>query len=195
VMGLDGHVRCATDPRAIGSFIGDRVNVTQALSAGAFAVGGYSIARGIGHAILTFGQPLTDADGTHVGVVTALLDIAWLDEFLKRKPLPGGTVILVADRNGTVLARTPPLTNVVGAPLPDRLHVMLKGNRRTTAEIEALDGILRVMAYSSLETGAPDMMIMVGIDKSAALAPTDAALWRIMGLFIVSGSRSHRIRC
>ncbi|MBP2295836.1 hybrid sensor histidine kinase/response regulator [Azospirillum rugosum] len=184
VMGMDGHVRCATDRRAIGAYIGKRENVQRALATGDFVLGNYATARRLGYAVLTFGQPFEGPDGSTAGVVTALLDIGWLHEFLARKPLPPDATILIADRSGRVFARTPALPDVVGQYLPERLRYMLTGSRRATVEATGLDGVKRIMAYSSTEVGAEGILVMAGIDKAAAMGSIDRSLWRTMAMFV-----------
>ncbi len=178
-----GVVRCSTDRRAVGAWIGDRANMRRALAAGAFALGGYSIAQGIGHAILTFALPHTGPDGAVAGVLTALLDVRWLKDYLARKPMPPGAAIVMADRDGTILARVPEMPGLSGQPLAERYRFMLAGTQRGVGDVVGFDGVERFIAYSPVGVDAPDLMIWVGLSKEHALQPVETAMWRSLGAF------------
>ena len=183
VTGLDGIVRCSTDRRTVGAYIGDRENVHNAFATGQFTTGTYDLTRHVGSPILPFGLPFVNAEGQPAGVITALLDIAWLEEYLARKPLPKNAAVLVADSDGTMLARAPQLPSLVGQPLPERFAFMLGSNQRTTIEAVSLDGVARVIAYSTVEAGVPGLLISAALDKNEAMRPVNAALMRSLGLF------------
>ncbi|HYD66690.1 PAS domain-containing protein [Azospirillum sp.] len=179
-----GIVRCSTNSRALGAFIGDRANVQRALATGAFAVGGYSIAQGVGHTIFTFGLPYTGPDGQTAGVLTALLDVRWLKDYLARKPMPPEAAIVLADRDGTTLARVPEMPGLVGQPLPQQYRFMLEGTQRGIAEVVGIDGIERVVAYSPVRADVADLMVWVGLGKDHAMRPVERAMWRTLAVFV-----------
>ncbi|MCW2239232.1 ATP-binding protein [Azospirillum canadense] len=205
VTDLQGTVRCATDPRAVGVFLGDRANVQRALETGRFVVGDFGVARGIGKPILPYGLPYDQPGGGRAGVITGLLDLKWLEDYLARKPLPPNASILLTDAAGIVIARVPDRPGVVGTPLPERFRHFLHGDRHGLAEIPGVDGITRVLAYSPPAAGARGVMVGIGIDKRAALWPVEyAALWSaaltalllllsIVGAFWGMGRLSKRI--
>ncbi|MCW2239359.1 hybrid sensor histidine kinase/response regulator [Azospirillum canadense] len=178
-----GTVRCSTDSRALGAHIGDRLNVQRALATGAFAIGGYSTVRGIGHTVLTFGLPAIGPDGQADGVLTALLDVRWLEDYLTRKPLPPDAAVVLADRDGTILARTPEMPDLVGQPLPPRYRFMLEGTQRGISEVVGFDGIGRVVAYSPARADVADLMVWVGLSKAHAMLPVERTMWRTLAGF------------
>ncbi|HYF89744.1 ATP-binding protein [Azospirillum sp.] len=202
---LQGTVRCSTDPQGVGVFLGNQVNVQRALETGRFSVGSFGIAYGIGNPILPYGLPFDMPDGQRAGVITGLLDLKWLEEYLARKPLPPNTSILLTDATGVVLARVPERPGVVGSSLPERFRHFLQGDRHGMDEVIGIDGITRVLAYSPPAAGARGMMLGIGIDKQAALWPVEyVALWSmaltalllllsIVGAFWGIGRLSKRI--
>ncbi|WP_448189469.1 hybrid sensor histidine kinase/response regulator [Azospirillum sp. sgz301742] len=183
VTGLDGVVHCSTDRQRIGVSNGDREDVRRALATGRFAAGTYDLARQTGSPILPFGLPFQDPGGHTVGVITALLDIGWLEDYLTRKPMPNSAAVLIADRSGTVLVRTPHIPGLVGGPLPERFSFMLKGSQHAIIEAISLDGVPRVIAYSTTESGVPGLLISAALDKDEAMRPVNAALMRSLALF------------
>ena len=78
--------------------------------------------------------------GETVGIVAALLDARWLAAYLGTKPLPESAALIVADRNGTVIARVPELPGVVGTRLPDNFQPLLAGTRRKPSRCRASIG-------------------------------------------------------
>ncbi|HYD69208.1 PAS domain S-box protein [Azospirillum sp.] len=178
VTDLQGIVRCATDLRAVGVFLGDRANVRRALETGRFSVGDFGVARGIGRPILPYGLPYDRPGGGRGGVITGLLDLKWLTDYLARKPLPPNASILLTDSAGVVIARVPERPGVVGAPLPERFRHFLHGDQHGLTEVIGVDGIERMHAYSPPAAGSRGVMLGIGIDKRAAMWPIEyAALW------------------
>jgi hypothetical protein len=83
-------VRCTTTPTALELSIGDRLHVRLARENGGFAIGEYIRSRDYDRPALSFALPYRDRGGVPAGVVTALLDLGWLEDYLARKPLPAG---------------------------------------------------------------------------------------------------------
>ena len=177
-----GTVRCGTEARTTGTFIGDRFHFRQALATGAFTTGEYIARHPTGQAVLTFALPLGNPMGETVGIVAALLDARWLAAYLGTKPLPESAALIVADRNGTVIARVPELPGVVGTRLPDNFQPLLAGTRRETVEMPGLDRVTRVIAYSPVNAPPTGLFLSVGVDKAAAMAPIDRAMLASLGL-------------
>ncbi|WP_084536641.1 hybrid sensor histidine kinase/response regulator [Azospirillum halopraeferens] len=177
VVGRDGRVRCATDRGAMGIDVADRPHVRVALESGRFRAGGHIRQRANGRPALPFGLPYADADGEVAGVVTALVELHWLNRYLADKPLPPGTSVTIADRDGTVFARVPELPGAVGGAVPERLRGFLEAGAPGTAEIVGLDGVTRVVGYRPL--GGDDGTFMaVGLDKEEAVRPLRNAMLR-----------------
>jgi PAS domain S-box-containing protein len=175
-------VQCATSPTARGLPIGDRPHIRLARETGSFAIGEYIRSRNQGRPALSFALPYRDETGARVGFITALMDLGWLDDFLVRKPLPAGASITIADRQGTVLARVPEVTGVVGKPLPDAYLPLLEATVGGSVELIGLDGVVRVQGYSPPAVGTQGLLIMAGLDKAAALAPIHGTMLRSLGV-------------
>jgi hypothetical protein len=117
VTDTNGTVRCTTTSNSVGINIADRLHWRQAMASSAFAIGEYIRGRFTGKGLLPFALPFTDWTGKPGGAVTALLDVAWMADYFEQKPLPHNASLMIADRNGTLIARIPELPGAVGRRL------------------------------------------------------------------------------
>ncbi|HEY0835889.1 MAG TPA: PAS domain S-box protein [Azospirillum sp.] len=180
VTDADGVIRCSTEPAALGMAVGDRAHLRIAMVTGGFAVGEHIRRRTTGAPALPFALPYTDRDGAVAGTVTALVDLGWLEAYLKAKPMPYNASVLITDRNGTVLVRAPTLPGVNGTQVPERFRRLLAARENGTVEMPGIDGTERILAYSPVDVGAVGLLLAVGIDKSQATAPIDEAMRRAL---------------
>ncbi|WP_434621558.1 ATP-binding protein [Azospirillum sp. B2RO_4] len=178
--GADGIILCATNPALIGRPIADRMHVRAALEGGGFTVGEFIRLRHDGNPAMPFGLPIrrNSADGPPIGVVTALIDLGWLERYLSEHPLPDNASLLVADGNGTVLAQAPASPGIVGTVLPQRFRPLLEADAVGTAQLMGIDGVERVFAYVPLSAGVRHIFVAIGIDHDAAMGSIDDALRR-----------------
>lgn len=179
----NGTIHCGTETAALGGNIADRFHFQEAMRTGDFVVGTYIQRRLTGKPALSFAMPFHDAAGNPAGIVTALLAVDWLESNLTAKTFPRNTAAIVADRDGTVLARTPTLPGLVGHPLPEHYGALLAAGEHGSRELTALDGLPRILAYSPRDAGSKGIFIGVGLDKAAAVAPINEALLRSLGMF------------
>jgi hypothetical protein len=77
-------IRCATMPIALGVATGDRLHVRRARETGGFAIGEFILRRDTQKPALSFALPYRDQAGVPAGVVGALLDLGWLEDYLAR---------------------------------------------------------------------------------------------------------------
>lgn len=116
-----GVVRCGTID-SVGIDIHDRKYWRETIDTGRFAVGGYILSKRDARPILPFALAYRDTSGTTAGAVVAALDASWLKTYLARKPLRPDASVIVADRDGTIVAREPDTPALVGRKLPERFR-------------------------------------------------------------------------
>lgn len=176
----DGVILCATNPLLRGRSIADRIHVRAALESGGFTVGEFIRQRHNDKPAMPFGLPIRrdGADGKAIGVVTALIDLGWLERYLSERPLPDNAALMVADGNGVVLAHVPARPGAVGTPLPPRFRPLLDASAVGTAQLMGIDGVERVFAYVPLSAGVRHIFVAIGIDHGAAMSAVDDALER-----------------
>lgn len=178
--GGDGVVLCSTNLVLRGRTIADRMHVRAALESGGFTVGEFIRLRHDGKPAMPFGLPIRrdGGDGKAIGVVTALIDLGWLERYLSEHPLPDNAALMVADSNGIVLAHAPAMPGAVGTALPARFRPLLDADAVGTVQLMGIDGVERVFAYVPLSAGVRHIFVAVGIDHDAAMGAVDDALER-----------------
>ena len=99
-----GRVFCASGP---GSFfsVTDQPFFTRAMAQPGLAVGNYWVDPINARRMIHFAERFDGSDGQIAGVVFAGLDLAWLSDHLKERGLLPTASILIADREGNIIAR------------------------------------------------------------------------------------------
>ncbi len=158
--------------------VGDRTYFRDALLTNGFVIGEFIVGRVTGTNALPVAQPI-HLSGETVGVLVALLDLDWLDGHLRRREMPDKSVVIVVDRNGTVIASLPnDGERWIGRQLPDAHRPYIFGDQATTVDLAGLDGMERVFAYVPINFPPAGLAVAVGLDKRSALVPVETAMLR-----------------
>jgi signal transduction histidine kinase len=125
---------------------------------------------------VVLGRPVMGRDGR----VTAILNVSTrLDRLprLETRDLPQGSVILVLDERGVVLARSPDYDIWVGRDLSDLAYVQQAlRQRQGTGELAGPDAVMRLSAYTTA-VRAP-WLVYVGLPSEIVLGSSRVALVR-----------------
>jgi signal transduction histidine kinase len=125
---------------------------------------------------VVLGRPVMGRDGR----VTAILNVSTrLDRLprLETRDLPQGSVILVLDERGVVLARSPDYDVWVGRDLSDLAYVQQAlRQRQGTGELAGPDAVMRLSAYTTA-VRAP-WLVYVGLPSEIVLGSSRVALVR-----------------
>jgi signal transduction histidine kinase len=112
-----------------------------------------------GKRILPLIGPIIDNDGRLRYFFSVNLDLKWLDEQVNATAIPKSAILLVMDRQGTIMARNPPShTYTVGTPAPPYERT-LPSHGDFDREIKGEGGINRV--YSLAQVGPEDGLTVV----------------------------------
>ncbi len=187
VIGLDGHILCASGLVEHGADLSDRSYFRRAVATGGFVIGDYAIGRSSGRPSIHMAEPYRDHEGKVAGVVELGLDVEWLGQQLARLPLPPEAAASVADRNGTILARFPDGARFVGRPIPAADRYSLEGDEVRVAPMMSLDGRQRVAAYSPTGADPKGLRIWVGLDREVTFAAVTQANRTGLLLIIAGG--------
>ena len=113
---------------------------------------------------MVFGYPVNRRDGTPVGTLTMIVEMPRLSDTLEALPLPEGSVAVIADQGGRVLAQSRPAgedalalidtAQSPGAPLDEPLVV------------EGADGVTRFQVASSIPSGP--WVMRIGVPRAIA---------------------------
>lgn len=173
VASLDGNVWCSAVPIKHPVSIYDRSYFRRAVASKGFGVGDYQIGRLTGINAINFGYPLFDRHGRVRQVIYAALDLAWLNQLIETVDLPNGASVTVVDSVGTILYRYPGTKRWRGKSISRTpfMDMITSQNRIGTAELEDLDGVHRLHAFSPLfDRPTGNVYISVGIPTAVAFA-------------------------
>lgn len=148
------------------------------------AFGHYEVGQIVGRPVLLLAQALRDPSGKVLGVLFVALDLAWLDELSQQARLPKGFSLLLADREGRVLAGTRaggPQVAQKGDLLPEFGPLREPSpvlNRRV-----GKDGVPYLLAVSTLE-GVPDLYVAVGVPEQQVVGQANRIYLRAIGVLL-----------
>lgn len=109
VIGPDGRIRCASNPRAVGDDVSDRAFWTDIVNGGGFTVTAPVRGRYSGSVVIWAVRPLTAPDGSFAGAITASIDLDELRKLLRSRQAANDAVVAVVDGNGRPIVSSFPL--------------------------------------------------------------------------------------
>ncbi|HWB51145.1 MAG TPA: ATP-binding protein [Stellaceae bacterium] len=180
----NGNVFCSSEPLSYAS-IADQPFFKRALATDGLAVGNYWKDPATGERMIHFAQRVHDADGRIAGVVFAGLDLDWLSGHLKERGLSPTASILIADREGNIIARLPHPETLVGKNMRKSHEAIMDGDKTGTEEAKGVDGIVRIFGYLPAALPPYDLFLSAGMSKAEAFAPIDAASFRGIALILL----------
>ncbi len=169
--------------------VSDRLYFKRALATRAFAVGEYQIGRITGRPGLNVGYPVLGPDGSPRAVVFAAIDLGWLSTAPQAEPLPSDAVLLVLDRQGTILARYPEGARWVGRTLPDQPLVRaILTSRAGVVQARGLAGVTRLWTFRPVAgSESADAYVALGLEPSVIFGEADRRL-RNAVLILIAGA-------
>jgi PAS domain S-box-containing protein len=169
-----GWMDCNAVPGFRPMDISDRPFVQGALASRRPFVGSFESGPVSGKAVVAMSHPLVDERADIAGVVFASLDLSLLSQIAARADLPENSILLVLDREGTVLQRYPEPGKWVGKNMADTPLARKITRLRDFALLESvsLDGVVRLFASMPMRPGllGEQVFISVGIPKDLAYA-------------------------
>jgi hypothetical protein len=163
--------------------LADRVYYKMAIQTRDFAIGDYAIGKITQRPALSYGYPLLDSSGQLSGVVVLTQNLNWLTSALANVTFPPGAVLMVTDRNGTVLARMPDAGDWIGKVMPDARILEAVSDQRDGGVFEATDaqGVARLWAHAPLIAGQ-DLHATMGHPRRTRSPTSTAASSQPVGL-------------
>ncbi len=183
---IEGNVFCSALPLPAPINIADRLYFQQAISRHDFASGEFQIGRITGKPGVNFGYPLLEDDQA-LGVVFAALDLTRFVQAPDIKQglentsdtLPSGSVVMLVDHLGIVLAREPEGQNYIGksAAESEIVRQALAANTAGTIEGRSVDGVRRIYSYLPLRVNEQvSAYLILGVPASEAFAAIEQRL-------------------
>src|SRR5258705_12797964 len=134
--------------------------------------------------MIHFAVKFGNGDGRTAGVVFAGLDLRWLSEHLKERGLSPTSSILIADREGTIIARLPNPEALVGKNMRKGHAEIMDGNTTGWEEAVGVDGATRIFGYVPPALPPRDFFLSAGQSKAEAFAAIDSATRRGIALIV-----------
>ena len=178
-----GRVFCMSGPASLSS-VTDRPFFTRAMAQPGLAVGNYWVDPANGQKMIHFAERFDDGDGHVAGVVFAGLDLAWLSDHLKERGLSPTASILIADREGNIIARLPHPELLVGKNMRKSHERIMDGDEAGWEEAVGVDGTTRIFGYVAAGLPPKDFFLSAGQSKAEAFAAIDSATRRGVGLIL-----------
>ena len=176
-----GRVFCSSTPGASAS-VHDQPFFKRALARDGLAVGNYWADKATHRRMIHFALEFKGVDGHTAGVVFAGLDLDWLSEHLKERGLSPTSSILIADREGNIVARLPHPGALIGKNMRKSHEAIMDGNTAGWEEAMGVDGVTRIFGYVPPALPPRDFFLSAGQSKAEAFAAIDHATERGIAL-------------
>ncbi|HEX7789752.1 MAG TPA: HWE histidine kinase domain-containing protein [Afipia sp.] len=186
VVGLDGNIRCFSDPGLASPNLATRDYFRAAVDEKKFAIGTFVASKVSDRNVIPLATPII-RNGKVVGAVAAGLNVEWLGQQLKQRGVQRGGTIVIADRNGIVVSREPAPEKYVGTKIDDsigRINMPTPG----TEDIIGLDGVPRIVGYIPASVTPFGLYVSSGIARSEAFEPIDRAVRNSIALFALGSA-------
>ena len=178
-----GRVFCASGPISFAS-VTDQPFFTRAMAQPGLAVGNYWVDPANGQKMIHFAERFDGSDGHIAGVVFAGLDLAWLSDHLKERGLSPTASILIADREGNIIARLPHPELFVGKNMRQSHERIMDGDEAGWEEAAGVDDVMRIFGYVPAALPPKDFFLSAGQSKAEAFAAIDSATLRGVALIL-----------
>src|SRR5665213_2296194 len=180
VANRNGMIVCSSNPDAIGLDISDRPHFVNAVKSGGFYLSDYFMGTRDKSPLITAALPVHGANGTINSVVLGTLDLTWLGQTAAALAVRPGSIMLLIDSAGTVLAGAPDPENWIGQRLGDRPFIAnIMAQSEGVITDASIDGIRRIFAFVKLPgTGTH---VAIGFDENEALSHVNSAMWWAFG--------------
>ncbi len=181
LVGGDGQPLCSSDPgmprntSAPALALVSAPALAMARERQGFVIAGYRASRVAGEPDLAMAMPLgdsTELPGTPV--LVANVSLVWLQHELALRPRPHEAALVLADRDGLVLAELP-WANRIGAPWPEADHWTAAAARPRIADRIWADGKRRITGYERVGAPPGELFLEVGFSVTTAFAAREAA--------------------
>src|SRR5438093_4180235 len=177
----EGRVFCSSTP-ITSSSVADQPFFQRAMGQDGLAVGNYWADPATGQRMIHFAVRFGNGDGRTAGVVFAGLDLRWLSEHLKERGLSPTSSILIADREGNIVARLPNPEKLVGKNMRKGHAEIMDGNTTGWEEAVGVDGVTRIFGYVPAALAPRDFFLSAGQSKAEAFGALKEATWRGIAL-------------
>ena len=185
IVGADGRIKCAIDPRALGLNVSDREYFQNVQRTRDFELSDYLIGRVNQTPGLMATYPILDDEGRIHGVVLAALNLQWMGDLVATAAWRSGTSVVLIDGAGTLIAASPDQAALIGKSFAGvtLTHDMLASDEGTVTAA-GFDGVRRIYAFvrvpwtrARLAVGVDERVVQAGIEREISIAYAQLALF------------------
>ncbi|HEX5509943.1 MAG TPA: diguanylate cyclase [Pseudolabrys sp.] len=176
VANMDGKIICSSRPTALDLDISQRPHFIKAIQTGKFFIGDYFMGTRDKRPLLIASIPQRNSKGAIEAVVLATLDLNWIGQVATPLAAQSGSLMLLIDGRGTILAHEPYPANWVGQRMQD--HPLIKAvlsKPQGVATERSLDGVRRIFAFANLP--GTSAHVAIGFNEREILSRADFAMW------------------
>jgi PAS domain S-box-containing protein len=179
----NGMVIASVPPFSKSTSFGDRPYFQRLLRSRDFVIGEYQVGRLSGKPNIVLAYPGLDATGQIRTVLTAGVDLHFLQKALLKNELPLDATLTVVDSDGRILVRFPDSGKFIGKKMPEEFIVNAVLTKRDgVIEGSGLDGEHRLFGFATFGKGVESLFACVGIPKRIAFAEVDRDMLRNLTL-------------
>ncbi len=176
--GPDGKILCSAKPATSIVGLGALEWFHKLDSANGFSVG-FDFNGGLSSepSIVLVQPVLPGSPGKESGrrYIFAVMQLGWLNQLAQGSRLPPGSAISVTNKNGDAVARYPDPDKWVGKSRQPVNELDKPDALEGTRVANGIDGVKRLYAYAKV-AGKGNLIVNVGVDREAILAPANQAL-------------------
>ncbi len=137
-----------------------------------FAVGKLRYYPGDSRVLLDVSYPVLDGPGVVRAVISAALDLSWINHVVVDQHLYPGVTFSLLSTEGVVLLRYPAARDWIGKSLSSGINGrgFVSRNSEKTIELTTMDGVPRLFAFSQLKNSVGNQAVYAAIDLPVTLA-------------------------
>jgi signal transduction histidine kinase/HAMP domain-containing protein len=181
VVTADGKTLCSALPFTPPVSVVQRSWFQRVTRSRAFAVGNYQVGPITGKATINVALPILGETEQLQAIITAALELSWLNQRLADAQPLEGTTLSVIDQNGTIVAHYPDGDRWGGKAVPQvPLVRTVLAQREGTAEHADLDGVVRLFAFRPIVGSGShaSLYVCAGISKALVFAEANGVFVR-----------------
>ncbi len=177
LLDLDGNVVCNSVNASSAKGGADRTYFKDALATKAFSIGEYQVGRATGVPSIHAAMPVLDSSGNPSGVAFAALSLAKLS-FGTDVVLPPDVDLALTDRNGIILATSPPRLELIGQKYRDEaLFGAMKAVPSGVFEAKDPTGIEKFYSVAPVgDFSRPGLFVIASVPRGTIIAPLKRSL-------------------
>lgn len=183
IVNVDGTIRCYSEGTSDANFA-DWPYFQNALKNKTFSIGTYTASRVSRLNAVPVALPALSGNTVEL-VVMAAINLDWLNAEISHRGTTRGGTIVIADRDGVIVSRSPAPEKYVGTKITDRNAPLVNAAKAGVVDITGSDGTERIAGYIPAPLTPFGFYVSAGTSRSEAFKSIDRALYASVLLFLL----------